>query len=87
MGILIPTNEVIFSCKFFQITYRISPFEFNNNNITRCSHQTHLEVVLDSNLNFNTPFNHEIKKCSKIIDFIRRISVNLPRNALLKYLS
>ena len=39
-------------------------------------------VVLDSNLNFNTHFNQKIKKCNKLIDLIKRLSVNLSGNAL-----
>ena len=59
------------------------PVKLNNNNITRCFHQKHLGVVLDSNLNFNTHIDQKIKKCNKIIGLIRRLSVNLPRNTLL----
>ena len=39
-------------------------------------------VVLDSNLNFNTHINQKIKKC-KFYFIIRRLSLNLPHNALL----
>ena len=42
------------------------PVKFSNNNITRCSHQNHLGVVLDSNLNFNTHIEQKIKKCNKM---------------------
>ena len=59
------------------------PVKSNNDNITRCSHQKHLGVVLDSNLNFNTHIDQKIKKCNKMIGLIRRLSVNLPPNALL----
>ena len=59
------------------------PVKFNNNNIVKCSHQKHLGVVLDSNLNFKTHIDQKIKKCNKMIDLIRRPSVNLLRNALL----
>ena len=45
--------------------------------------KSHLGVVLDSNLNFNTHIDQKIKKCNKMIGLIRRLSVNLPRNALL----
>ena len=40
-------------------------------------------VVLDSNLNISTHIDQKIKKCNKMIGVIRRLSVNLPRNALL----
>ena len=59
------------------------PVKFNNNNITRCSRQKHLEVVLDSNLNFNTHIDQKIKKCNKMIGLIRQLLLNLPPNVLL----
>ena len=59
------------------------PAKFNNNNITRCSHQKYLGVVLDSNLNFNTRIDQKIKQCNKMIGLIKRLPVNLHRNALL----
>ena len=76
-------NEIIFSRKLVSNNLSHPPVKFNNNNITRCSHQKHLGVVLDSNLNFNTHIDQKIKKCNKIIGLIRRLSVNLPCNALL----
>ena len=76
-------NEVIFSRKLVSNNLSHPPVKFNNNNITRCSHQKHLGVVLDSNLNFNTHIDQKIKKCNKMIGLIRRLSVNLRRNALL----
>ena len=60
------------------------PIKFDNNNITKCFHQKHFEVVLELTLNFNTHIHQKIKKCNKMIDLIRRLSVNLCRNALLK---
>ena len=75
-------NEVIFSRRLISNNLAHSPVKFNNN-ISRCSHQKHLGVALDSNLNFNTHIDQKIKKCNKMIGLIRRLSVNLPRNALL----
>ena len=46
-------------------------------------HLQHLGIILDSNLNFNTHIDQKIKKCNKLIGLIKRLSVNLPRNALL----
>ena len=77
------SNEIIFSRKSVSNNLSHPPVKFNNNNITRCSHQKHLGVVLDSNLNFNTHTDQKIEKCNKMIDLIRRVSVNLPNNALL----
>ena len=59
------------------------PIKFDNNNITKCFHQKHFEVVLELTLNFNTHIHQKIKKCNKMIDLIRRLSVNLCRNAFL----
>ena len=47
-------NEIIFSCKLVSTNLSHPPVKFYNNNVTRCSHQKHLGVALDSNLNFNT---------------------------------
>ena len=76
-------NEVIFSLKLVSNNLLHPPVKFNNDNtITRCSHQKHLRVVLDSNLNFSTYIDQNIKKYNKMIGLIRRLSVNLPHNAL-----
>ena len=45
-------NEVIFSRKSNRCTYL--PVTFNNNIITRCPHQKHFGVVVDSKLDFST---------------------------------
>ena len=80
-------NEVIFSRK---ATNNLSypPVRFNNNDIVKCPDQKHLGIVLDSKLNFDSHINQKIKKCNKLIGVIRRLSVHLPRGALLtKYKS
>ena len=46
-------------------------------------HQKHLGIVLNSKLNFNAHIDQKIKKCNKSIGLIRRLSITLPRNALL----
>ena len=46
-------------------------------------HQKHLGIVLDSKLNFNAHVDQKIKKCNRIVGLIRRLSINLPRHALL----
>ena len=76
-------NEIIVSCKLVLKNLLHPPVKLDNNNITRCSHQKHFEVVVDSNLNFNTThIDQKIKKYNEMIGLIRRLSVNLPRNAL-----
>ena len=76
-------NEIIFFRKLISNNLSHCPVKFNNNNITSCSHQKHLRVVLDSDLNFDTHINQKVKKCNKMIDLIRILSVNLPRNTVL----
>ena len=63
-----------------QMTYHI---KFNNNDNSKCPHQKHLGIALDSKLNFNAHVDQKIKKCNRIIGLIRRLSINLTRNALL----
>ena len=75
-------NEVIFSRKMNNnLSY--PPVKFNGNNITKCSDQKHLGVVLDSKLDFNTHIDQKIKKCNKLIGLMKRLSLHLPRSALL----
>ena len=50
----------MFSRKLISNNLLHPPVKFNNNSITRCSHQNHLGVVLDSNLNFKTYIDQEI---------------------------
>ena len=74
-------NEVIFTRKF-NITEH-PPIKFNNNKVSKCASQKHLGLTLDSNLNFNEHIEEKINKCNKIIGLIKRLSVTLPRKALL----
>ena len=76
-------NEVIFSRKSNSNSFPYPPVKFNENNITKCSYQKHLGIVLDSKLNFNTHIDQKIKKCNKLIGLMKRLSVNLPRSVLL----
>ena len=77
-------KEVIFSSKLDSNNLLHPRVTFSNNNITGCSHQNHLRVFLDSNLNFNTHIDQKIKKCNKMVGIIRRLLVNILRSALLK---
>ena len=56
---------MIFSRKLVSNNLSRPHVKFNNNNITRCSHQEHLGIVLDSNLNFNTHIDQKITKCNR----------------------
>ena len=75
-------NEVIFSRKTNSNNLSHPPIKFSNNNISKCPHQKHLGIVLDSKLNFNAHVDQKNKKCNRMIGLIRRLSINLPRNAL-----
>ena len=59
------------------------PVTFNNNIISTYPHQKHLGVVLDSKLDFNIYIEQKTRNCNKIVGLIRRLSVCLPRKALL----
>ena len=76
-------NEVIFSRITNSNNLSHPHIKFNNNNISKCPHQKHLGIVLDSKLNFSAHVDQKIKKCNRMIGLIRRLSINLPRNALL----
>ena len=76
-------NEVIFSQKSNSNSFLYPPVKFNENNITKCSDQKHLGIVLDSKPNFNAHIDQKIKNCNKLIGLLKRFSVNLPRSALL----
>ena len=54
-------NEVIFSRKSNSNSFPYPPVKFSENNITKCSYQKHLGIVLDSKLNFNTHIDQKIK--------------------------
>ena len=76
-------NEVIFSQKTCSNNLSHPPISFNNNGISKCSHQKHLGIVLDSKLNFNAHVDQKIKKFNRILGLIRQLSINLMQNALL----
>ena len=76
-------NEVIFSRKSILHNLSHPLIKFNERITTKCNHQKHLGIIIDQNLNVNTHIDQKIKKCNKLIDLIKRISVNLPQNALL----
>ena len=76
-------NEVIYSRKSDSANVFHPSTKLNNNSIPKCPSQKHSGIVLDSKLNFNSHVDDKIKKCNKLIGLIRRLSVNLPRKALL----
>ena len=58
-------NEVIFSRKTSSNNLSHPPIKFSNNYISKCSHQKHLGIVLDSKLNFNSHVNQKIKSATE----------------------
>ena len=74
-------NEVIFSRK--SKVHFHPPFTFNNNDVRKCPHQKHLGSILDSKLDFNIHVVNKIKKCYRMTGIIKRLSVSVPRKALL----
>ena len=74
-------NEVIFSRK--SKVHPHPPLTFNNNDVKLCPHQKHLGIILNSKLDFNIHVDNKIKKCYKMIGIIKRLSVCVPRKALL----
>ena len=76
-------NEAILSRKTSSNNLSHPPIKFNKIGISECPHQKHLGIVLDSKLNFNAHVDQKIKKCNGVIGLIIRLSVTLPRNALL----
>ena len=72
-------NEVIFSRKRNESFH--TPVAFNNKDIKKYPH--HLDIVLDSKLDFKFHVDQKIQKCNKLIGLIKRLSVSVPRKALL----
>ena len=53
-------NEVIFSRKTGSNNLSHPPIKFNNNDISKFTHQKHLGIVLDSKINFNAHVDQKI---------------------------
>ena len=76
-------------CNFIEITLRQRCSPANLLHIFRTSFikNTHgrllLRIVVDPKLYFKFRFDQKTKKCNKLIGLIRRLSINVPRNALL----
>ena len=57
---------------------------FNNAKVVICCTHKHLGLLLDKRSNFKEHIQSKMNKCYKMIGVIKRLSVNLPRNALLR---
>ena len=60
------------------------PVTFNNAKVINCSTHKHLGLLLNKRLSFSEHILSKINKCYKMIGVIKRLSVNLPRDALLR---
>ena len=60
------------------------PVTFNNAKVVTCFTHKHLGLLLDKRLSFNEHIQSKMNKCYKMIGVIKRLSVNLPCDALLK---
>ena len=57
---------------------------FNKSNVASSPSVKHLGMLLDSRLNFNEHVQSKTNKCYKIIGLIKKLSIHLPREALLR---
>ena len=57
---------------------------FNKSNVASSPSVKHLGMLLDSRLNFNEHVQSKRNKCYKIIGLIKKLSIHLPREALLR---
>ena len=73
--------EVIFSQK--SEVHSHPPLTFNYNDDKKRTHQKHLGIILDSKLDFDIHVDNKIKQCYKMIGIIKRLSISVPRKALL----
>ena len=73
--------EICFSHKRDKTVYPL--LKLNNNGVQSANSQKHLDLVLDSRLDFNEPVNSKINKCNKSIGIMKKISLTLSRNSLL----
>ena len=57
---------------------------FNKSNVASSPSVKHLDMLLDSRLNFNEHVQSQTNKYYKIIGLIKKFSIHLPREALLR---
>ena len=58
---------------------------FNKSNATSSPYVKHLGMLLDSCLDFNEHVQSKMNKCYKIIGSIKKLSLHLPREAILRF--
>ena len=59
------------------------PVTFNNAKVVTCSTHKHFRLLRDKRLSFSEHTQSKMNKCYNMIRVIKRLSVNLPRDALL----
>lgn len=69
-------KEVIFSRKSNTLSH--TPLTFNNNDINKCIYPKYLGIALYLKLDFSIHIEQKIKKCYKILGFMRGLEVSLP---------
>ena len=70
-------QEVIFTCKIQKTCY--SSIYFSNKPVKQVPSQKHLELTLDSKLNFKKHHKNILSKVNKTIGVIRKLQIILPR--------
>ena len=75
-------QEVIFSKK--AESNNSLPLICNKTKVKTCQSQKHLGLILSKRLNFTEHLNSKISKCDKLIGIIKKLTINFPRNALLR---
>ena len=60
------------------------PVTFNNTNVAICCSQKYSGLVFDEQLKFIDHIQSKMTKCYKLIGIVKKLSVNIPRDALLR---
>ena len=60
------------------------PVTFNNLKVVTCSTQKHLGLLMEKRFSFKEHIQSKMNKCYKMIGVIKRLSINIPRDALLR---
>ena len=63
---------------------KLLDLNFNKSNVASSPSVKQLGMLLDSRLNFNEHIQSKTNKCYKIIALIKKLSIHLPREALLR---
>ena len=75
-----PAQEVLFSRK--KKTQVLLTISLNDVQVEKLSHQKHLGILLDEELNFKQHIHSAISKVNKGISVIKKLRHNLPRKSL-----